>query len=36
MRILSANSPLSILCRELCIKGKMLQIPLTQGVLRKK
>jgi len=36
MRILSANSPLSILYRENSAKAEKLQIPLTQGVLRKK
>ena len=36
MRILSANSPLSILYRENSAEAEKLQIPLTQGVLRKK
>ena len=36
MRILSANSPLSILHREKSAKAEKLQIPLTQTVLRRK
>lgn len=36
MRILSVNSPLSILHREKLEEAEKLQIPLTQGVLRKK